>query len=49
MTTKSELDRLLALVRELPPMTKAQREAQRRSWVIGNTKPITFTTRCACD
>lgn len=31
-----ELDRLLALARLLPPMTKEQIDEQRRSWVIGN-------------
>lgn len=29
------LTRLLKLVRSLPPMTPAQEEAQRRSWVVG--------------
>jgi hypothetical protein len=30
-----ELARLLAEVRNRPPMTKAEIDAQRRSWVIG--------------
>lgn len=30
-----ELDALLARAKTLPPMTPAQFEAQRRSWVIG--------------
>lgn len=30
-----ELDALLAKAKTLPPMTKEQREAQRKSWVIG--------------
>jgi membrane carboxypeptidase/penicillin-binding protein len=30
-----ELDALLAKVKDMPPMTKEQIEAQRKSWVIG--------------
>lgn len=30
-----ELERLLAEARQRPPMTAEEREAQRRSWVIG--------------
>lgn len=30
-----ELERLLEMARGLPPMTRAQREEQRKSWVIG--------------
>ena len=30
-----ELDALLAKVKTLPPMTKEEKDAQRKSWVIG--------------
>lgn len=35
-TARPELDALLKKVADLPPMTAEQKEAQRRSWVIGN-------------
>ena len=35
VTTDPELIRLLEDARKLPPMTKEQIDAQRRSWVIG--------------
>lgn len=35
MKTDPELLRLLEEAKKLPPMTAEEREAQRRSWVIG--------------
>lgn len=32
---RPELERLLEEARKRPPMTAAEREAQRKSWVIG--------------
>ena len=34
-TDRTALNRLIEAARKLPPMTKEQRAAQRKSWVIG--------------